>query len=487
MIRTELLPVAARLAPDYLTHLTARGIVANGRVLRTMAAADNAHAPDPDTLIAQAAPPASPLYSLAAARLEWSPVGDRTFVDRLGLLTSHRHPAAFGGGFGVRGAIEVVAGGLGVPLTEGDAVAIRLRQGVFDTNAEAFWWPGEHLLNTGEAYQGAQDWMALTAERRSQIGSLRLSPDAQARIALDLDSGLVIVTPTAPTGPEHYVGWWRVDPRTGETHGVVGTGWGMCQEYASLLESALIRAAADFEFEYAMCQGLEQGINAVKAGVADAQARGFLRGLGPVEYQSAKKVFKENDRNCVFVAITAGVFSTLPIILKVGQAMRMQRIAARRTAFLAEREGLRKELEALAKRMGPPRPPGPKPRSLREAEQAFKKAMEYYNDAASKYADFVKSGNGSLNDFRALRAALDDAKGLVNETGNTMTAARREAARMADANRVRKSAPTLPELEKELAEVDKKIADFDRTIPDFNRDFAESLLQIGFGGVLTGK
>ena len=113
--------------------------------------------------------------------------------------------------------------------------------------------------------------------------------------------------------------------------------------------------------------------------------------------------------------------------------------------------------------------------------------MEYYNDAASKYADFVKSGNGSLNDFRALRAALDDAKGLVNETGNTMTAARREAARMADANRVRKSAPTLPELEKELAEVDKKIADFDRTIPDFNRDFAESLLQIGFGGVLTGK
>jgi hypothetical protein len=503
MVRTEILPFTSRLAPEYVTHLAARAIVGNAQVLRTIAAADRAHAPDPDSLIAQSAPPVSALYSLAAARLEWSPVGARTYVDRLGLLTSHQHPAVLGRGFGMRGAIEVVAGEPGVPLTEADAFAIRLRQGVFDTNAEAFWWPGDQVLNTGEAYQRAQDWAVLTAARRPDAVSLRLSADARSRIAQDLDSGLVIVTPTAPSGSEHYVGWWRVNPRTGATHGVVGSGWGQCQEYAQLLRSAVIEAASSFEFEYAMCQGLEQGINAVKYGVAQAQARGYLRGLAPVEYQSASKVWKENDRNCVFVAITAGVFSTLPILVELRMLMKMRALRAAEAALAARRAALvsrRAALEAARKKalVGGYLPPLPKapptlpppPRYVREAEEALKNAEREYMRLFMKHVQYTKSAKPDPRVVERLMQAMRDARSQETEAWETLQDARREAGRLAAPNMMRPSdlKGTLPEIEKQIGQVDKTITQVDQTVRDLKPpDFAETLFEIGFGGVLNGK
>lgn len=499
MIRTEILPVTARLAPEYITHLAARSVVANAQVLRSLVAADSAHLPDPDTLIAQSAPTLSPLYSLAAARLEWSPVWDRVYVDRLDLLTSHRHPAAFGDGFGIRGAIEVVAGELGVPLMEPDALEIRLRQGVFDTNAEAFWWSGKQVLNTGEAYQTAQSWGALTSDRRADLGSLQLPPDARVRIAQDLDSGFVVVTPTAPVGPERYIGWWRVDPRTGVTRGVVGSGWGQCQEYAQLLRSALITGSEQFAFDYAMCQGLELGINEIKGGIVALQAQGKLTWMGAVEYQNPKSVAAANHRNCTYMAIASGVLATLPIILKVRQVMKMRAYIARREAVAAERHWLAENVAALRKKMlsenlarlgkNLPKELGPAPKFVRLAEEAYKDARRSHMKAFMKWSNYTKSAYPDMRYADQLAEASRRSMGEANEAFETLIEARREAGRLAPPGTAQASdlKGTLPDLEKIISQDAKTLSEIDKTIPDFDKEWATETLEMGFGGVLTGK
>lgn len=477
MVRTEILPVTARLAPEYVTHLAARSVVANAEVLRSILAADPARLPDPDTLVDQARPALSPLYSLATARLEWSPVRDRVYVDRLGVLTTHRHPAVVSGGFGLRGSTEVVAGELGVPLMEPNALEIRLRQGVFDTNAEAFWWPGAHVRNTGEAYQSAQGWVALTAGSPA-VGSLQLPADARVRIAQALDSGLVVVTPTAPAGAERYVGWWRLDPRTGVTRGVVGSGWGQCQEYAQLLKSAVIAAAKNMLLDYAMCQGLELGINEIRGRVLELQAQGKLTWAGNVTYRSPTSVAQENHRNCVYLAITSGVLATLPIILKVRQVYKMRaalaKSMARRRAMAAER---RAWVEAT--RRAAPKPLPRMPRFVREAQEAAIDAGRKRTAARTAFDRYKATGNPSKAVLDQLAEAERQAMAEEVEAMETLYEARREAGRPAPPRTTRPS-----DLKGTEPDLQNKIGEADKTIRDFDKEFAEELLQLGFGGVL---
>jgi hypothetical protein len=283
----------------------------------------------------------------------------------------------------------------------------------------------------------------------------------------------------------------------------VGSGWGQCQEYAQLLRSAVIEAASSFEFEYAMCQGLEQGINAVKYGVAQAQARGYLRGLAPVEYQSASKVWKENDRNCVFVAITAGVFSTLPILVELRMLMKMRALRAAEAALAARRAALvsrRAALEAARKKalVGGYLPPLPKapptlpppPRYVREAEEALKNAEREYMRLFMKHVQYTKSAKPDPRVVERLMQAMRDARSQETEAWETLQDARREAGRLAAPNMMRPSdlKGTLPEIEKQIGQVDKTITQVDQTVRDLKPpDFAETLFEIGFGGVLNGK
>jgi hypothetical protein len=478
MVRTEILPVTARLAPEYVTHLAARSVVANAEALRSILAADPARLPDPDTLVDRARPPLSPLYSLATARLEWSPVQGRVYVDRLGVLTTHRHPAVVGDGFGLRGSTEVVVGDLGVPLMEPNALEIRLRQGVFDTNAEAFWWPAAHVRNTGEAYQSAQDWVALTAGSPA-VGSLQLPADARVRIAAALDSGFTVVAPTAPAGPERYVGWWRLDPRTGVTRGVVGSGWGQCQEYAQLLRSAVIAAAKNFALDYAMCQGLELGINEIRGRVLDLQAEGKLTWVGNVTYRSPTDVARENNRNCVYMAITSGVLATLPIILKVRQVMKMRASLAksmvRRRAMAAER---RAWLEAAARAAPPPLPRAP--RFVREAQEAFYDAQRAQVRASDAWWKYKRSPNPDPARLQKLGEGMRQAMAEELEASETLFEARREAGRPAPPRTGTASdlKGTQPDLQQNAGNLAPD------TIRDFNAEYAAELLQLGFGGVL---
>jgi hypothetical protein len=474
MIRTEILPITTAVAPEYVTHLTAQAILANRQALRSIAAADASNPPEVDSLLAYAAPQVSVLYSLAAARFTLSPVGDRVFVNRLGLLTRHRHPALAGSGFGIRGAVDIAAGDVGVSLAEPDGFEVRLRQGVLDTNAEALWWQGSTVLNAGEAYKIARDWTTLIPARQEDAGALQLPADARIRIAQDLSAGFVVIAPTAPvaSGPEHFVGWWRVDPATGTTRGVAGNGWGQCQpDYAVLISSAVLQGLKAAIFEYVLCQGLSQAINAIKVEAAELQAQGvqlgWVNSLGAPK--SAREVAMESHQTCLIGAITAGLFSTLPLLLKVRQLRKMQLLQARRAKY--------------AGFPLPKAPPllGPKPSFVREAERAFEEAQRRTLAASNQWSKYGKAASADQQLTNQARKEYYDLLQKEIEAFEKMQAARRQAGRLGPAS------PPSPGIPGSKPGCPPACGGNDNiTLPDLDREFATELLQIGFGGAARG-
>lgn len=471
MIRTEILPVTSGMAPEYVSHLTAQAITANAPLLRAIVAAERSRVPEPDSLLVHTAPSVSTLYSLAAARFTWSPVGDRIHVDRLGLLTRHRHPAVAGDGFGLRGAVDVAAGDVGVSLVEPDAFQVRLQQGVLDTNAEALWWDGATVLNAGEAYQAAGRWTRLSPGRQHDVGGLQLSADARTRIAEDLADGFVVIAPSAPiaSGLEHFTGWWRIDPASGAARGVAGNGWGQCQEYATLVLTSVARGILTGVFEYGLCQGLAQAYNAVLAEAASLQARGiWFNWVGAVQFSDAKTVFAENNKACLIGAIAAGgLMATLPIILKLRQLHKLKATGAaapveRPPRFQRARSGR------------PPPRPEPPPRqppfvvekevAHRQSQMELRKAMQAYSKG--REAKMPQSMlDYMLENIRAKSKASAEAF-------DELLQARREAEELARSPRnVGGSSPMPP-------------GNNNKTITDLNVEFATELIQVGFGGLI---
>src|SRR5439155_6307453 len=90
-----------------------------------------------EKLLADPAPPVSPLVLLAVSRFEWSAFIDRVFVNRPNILTRHIWMSLDGDAVVVQDATDIVFNEVGVDLREADAFRLRLGQGIVDTNAEA--------------------------------------------------------------------------------------------------------------------------------------------------------------------------------------------------------------------------------------------------------------------------------------------------------------------------------------------------------------
>jgi hypothetical protein len=360
MIRTEILPVAQRMAPQYALHLMMERLVANRALLRQLAASPETERP-PDSALATGTPPLSALYSLAYARIAWSPVGNRVFVDRLGLLTQHRHPALMGNQFGMRGAFDVAAGDIGVSLAVRDAFPVRLRQGVLDSNAEGLWWSGVASLNTGEVFGESKGWTALTPAEQEPLTELALPDDTRWRIGQDLAAGLTVVAPTAPVpvDDERYVGWWRIDPATGSTRGVSGNGWGQCNAEFDLLAEEDPMQASEYGVnirtvawayarglwrEFWLCQAIAQSINGSRTIAAELQKRKlWFWWMPPINASDPKSVFIDNAKTCLVSAMAAGFLATMPILL---MAARTEELLAAARIAAAERDAAAQAAEA---------------------------------------------------------------------------------------------------------------------------------------------
>lgn len=228
-MRTEMLPIVCRVAPEFVAYLAARALLGNRHLLD--AATDTLRPKaSADRLAQPAAPTVSGLYALALARAVWSHRPGILFDERISLFTNHIFPGASDGRPALFEATDIVTSHSGVDLNERDGFASRLEQGVLDTNVESLIRIDQEVTgNAGTAFNASTSWAAV--EGSDAMSRLTLSPDIKRRVQNDLAGGYLVVAPTAaiPDGRSTFEGWWRVDPTTGDALGFGPHGWGEAQ------------------------------------------------------------------------------------------------------------------------------------------------------------------------------------------------------------------------------------------------------------------
>ncbi len=337
MMRTEILPLVARLSPEYVTHLTARSVLGKRELLHAaLRGPITPGTPAVDSLLDRASTTLTPLYGLAAARLEWSPYAGSIFLDRPDLLTRHQYPSWGKSGLVYHDAIDVVANQIGVSLAAPDAFRVRLTQGVLDTNAEALLQiTGAAPGNTGDAFRNGDAWQTLAPRDVVAADGLDLPDDVRGRIRANVAAGYIVVAPHQPLPAQagSFAGWWRVDPATGDAIGLGANGWGfgpggeesflvsLRARLASPLFWAMYRRfALAFATDYFFCLSMATAGGVANGGLGGVKL-GIVTGIDQCGWQSV---------------IVAGVFATAPLLAIYAGSLAAARAA--RAAALAEAE-----------------------------------------------------------------------------------------------------------------------------------------------------
>jgi hypothetical protein len=111
-----------------------------------------------------------------------------------------------------------------------------------------------------------------SSNRESSVWqSVELPHDVRARIERDLAEGYVVLVPRKAILMEgqSVVGWWRVDPRNGQTLGIGENGWGLSASETLLLISVYLEKMWPvFYYGSILCVG---GTQIVKGEVPDQE------------------------------------------------------------------------------------------------------------------------------------------------------------------------------------------------------------------------
>lgn len=127
--------------------------------------------------------------------------------------------------------IDIASNSVGIrPDPALNPFQIRLRQGVIDTVAEQVALSGglEKGGNTATTFAlgDADAWQLIKPRDATTARKLDWPGDVKARLAEDLDAGYAAYVPKIAfdNGGGARWGWWRIDPLSGETVGVMDTG-----------------------------------------------------------------------------------------------------------------------------------------------------------------------------------------------------------------------------------------------------------------------
>ena len=253
--QTEILALVCKLSPEFTEHLSAREMLSDMEVLLNIAK-DHATIENAD-IIAQMAlisPLPGPLYNLALARSSINRFDKNTYLDSLNLFCLQtflqQNPL---GSLDEFQKTDIVLNDVAVyPESNEDPFLIRLEQGVLETNAEVEhtaserWSDNTALLFTESLTQGI-DWVFIRDIRDPDLEKAQMASDTRAYIERDLADGYIVVAPPKPIlmNGEPSTGWWRIDPRSGTTIGMSGSGSGQAMtQYVRNVNMALQLKAA---------------------------------------------------------------------------------------------------------------------------------------------------------------------------------------------------------------------------------------------------
>jgi hypothetical protein len=242
--QTEVLPLVCQFFSAFVDDLMARTAIAMRESLVKLYSAEGLSATKAagDALL-KLTPLPGRLYDLALARHFLNPRGDDLYLDQLNVLSLHqflRDDEQRGLLFGI--GIDIVANQIAVrpDLSPDQARQARLMQGVLDTNAEALLMDKDlHVANVADQLATrpqADQWLVVREPNDPAWQKADLPKDVRTRIESDLAKGFAVVIPRqSRPAAGGTLGWWRIDPHSGETLGFTDRGWG-----ASMIEYGLL-------------------------------------------------------------------------------------------------------------------------------------------------------------------------------------------------------------------------------------------------------
>jgi len=243
---TEMLPLVCDISPAFLANLLYRQLREwHEPSLKVLLEEDPSRRQGLLEAVPEPTGALGPLYSYALARQLLSPVVGSVFQDSIDLVNYRvQGHANEKGQLEFRGLIDIVANQVG--FFSGSALtpfAARLEQGVADTAAEHLVVgssSGNGNTTTVFALASASGLGTVVLRNRSETAwhNFEVAQDVRARVEQDLAGGYLAVLPAKLV--EERLGWWRVDPRTGSTVGVMDEGF-----HADMAERTVIEHGFD--------------------------------------------------------------------------------------------------------------------------------------------------------------------------------------------------------------------------------------------------
>jgi hypothetical protein len=270
---SDILPLVAQLSQDFVMHVAHTNLLGQRGKLRELVKASGEGNPQRLVeLTGGLSGSSGELYALALARETLSPVRDRVYIDRPNILSYHRRIRQNPSGAFVRSnGVDIVANHVAAdPDSGNDAFKARLTQGVVDTAAEALVVSGcggcRAIKNVSELSISAQaqgtPWVLIRSTDEPGWRELNLEEDARKRVENDLRAGYVVLVPKRPVDVPGgtILGWWRVDPQSGSTLGIMQSGEG--QAMPEYVKKAIFMGA--FSLEMWSCGGFNKGVSPQK-------------------------------------------------------------------------------------------------------------------------------------------------------------------------------------------------------------------------------
>jgi hypothetical protein len=230
----EILPVLCQISPQFTDQVTSQYCVEQLRVLQAQLE-DNNPVEDLNIRINMAADALqSPLYRWALLRPKWNQYVKSVYLDSVNIVNLRTRIAEDPSGkFLLQQIFDIVDNDVSIiPQAKLSAAIARLNQGVADTVAETMVIPGpESHTNTCSLVDIAKNqgigWRLIKDAQDNDWEKWRLSEEVRARIEQSLSEGWAVVVPERPIVIEGKprLGWWRIDLQSGETLGVMDSGF----------------------------------------------------------------------------------------------------------------------------------------------------------------------------------------------------------------------------------------------------------------------
>jgi hypothetical protein len=230
----EILPLVCQISPQFADHITSQYYVDQLRILQEELEEGNP-VEDLNIRIGRAAEALhSPLFKWALLRPRWNPYASCAYYNSVNIVNLRtRIFENSSGEFLLRRIFDIVNSGISIiPQAKFSPAVARLNQGVADTLAEAMIIPGpEPHMNLNYLIDLAKDqqigWRLAEDIQDKEWEKWRLQEDVRERIERTLMNGWAVVVPERPiiVDGKPRLGWWRVNLESGETLGVMDTGF----------------------------------------------------------------------------------------------------------------------------------------------------------------------------------------------------------------------------------------------------------------------